>query len=288
MKSNGKQAATRWQAWISACCFRYRHKLTRRVTVIDEATGTRIRFLCNSQLEEYRARTLYIKEEGTIDWIRENVKPGDAFLDIGANIGVYTLVAAHCVGPEGKVYAFEPHMVNFQSLLGNIAANGLQDRVRPFACALHESSQTLEFNYSSLDPGTAMSQLGSTKDSEERDFRPVACEWKLAASVDDLIASGAIRPPTHIKLDVDGNELLILRGMRTLLSGPNPPLSLQVEINQRYDGALFAFLRECGFEQAEVHHTLNGKMMLAKGADPDSITRNAIFRCKRRAARAAA
>jgi FkbM family methyltransferase len=288
MISNGRQPATPWQAWLSRWRFRLRHKLTRRVSVVDEATGTKIRFLCNSQLDEYRARTLYVKEEGTIHWIRENVKPGESFLDIGANVGIYTLVAANCVGPTGMVYAFEPHVVNFQSLLRNVAANQFQDRVRAFACALHERSAVLDFNYYSLEPGTAMSQLGSTKDADEREFKPVACEWKLAVSVDDLIANGDMRPPTHVKLDVDGNELFVLQGMRKLLAGPNAPRTLQVEINHRYKDALYGFLEECGFNQAEAHHTLNGKNMIANGADPTSIAHNAVFHCQRAVMKSAA
>jgi hypothetical protein len=123
-----------------------------------------------------------------------------------------------------------------------------------------------------------MSQLGSTRDGEEQEFSPVAHELKQAVAVDDLIAGGGMRPPTHVKIDVDGNELLILKGMRQLLQGASAPRTLQIEINQRYRMALFAFLDEVGFELVEAHHTLNGKAMIAAGKDPQEIAHNAVFR----------
>ncbi len=276
MKCDGRHSPTRWQISFAKLRYRLRRKLAHRVKVIDgEQT---LRFICNSPMEEYRAQTLYVKEEGTINWIREHVRPGDSFLDIGANIGLYTLAAAQQVGASGVVYAVEPHIVNFQSLLRNVAANNFQDRVRPFSCALHDASGIFDFNYCSLDPGSSMSQLGATRDGEEQEFGPVAVEAKLAVTVDDLVAAGSMRPPCHVKIDVDGNEMLILKGMRRLLSGPDAPRTMQVEINARYRDAPFAYLAEVGFEMAEAHHTLNGKAMIAAGKDPNEIAHNAVFR----------
>jgi hypothetical protein len=143
---------------------------------------------------------------------------------------------------------------------------------------LHDASGIFDFNYCSLDPGSSMSQLGATRDGEEQEFGPVAVEAKLAVTVDDLVAAGSMRPPSHVKIDVDGNEMLILKGMRRLLSGPNAPRTMQVEINARYRDALFAFLAEVGFEMVEAHHTLNGKAMIAAGKNPNDIAHNAVFR----------
>jgi FkbM family methyltransferase len=288
MRCNGRNAPNAWQSFVARYRYKLRRKLSHRLRVLDG--GQKLRFFCHSEMEEYRVRTLYVKEAGTIAWIRDCVRPGDVFLDIGANIGLYSIVAAQCVGPTGIVYAVEPHAVNFQSLLANIAANNFQDRIRPLSCALHEESTVLEFNYCSLDPGSSASQLGNTRDGEEQPFTPVACELKQAVSIDDLIASGGMRPPNHVKIDVDGNELLILRGMRRLLSGPQAPRTLQVEINRRYKDELFVLLNELGFELAQRHHTLNGKAMIAAGSQPEDIAHNAIFRpksahvCKKRAA----
>jgi FkbM family methyltransferase len=279
MKCDGRHAPTRWQVRAARLRTYARKKCAGTLKVVE--LGGELTFLCHGVMEEYRVRTLFVKEEGTVNWIRDVVKPGDAFLDVGANIGLYSLLAAQRVGSKGVVYAVEPHIVNFQSLLGNVAINNFQDRVRPLSCALHEASAVLEFNYQSLDPGTSMSQLGGTRDGEEQEFRPVASELKQGVAVDDLIASGAMRPPNHVKIDVDGNELLVLRGMHKTLAGPQAPRTLQVEINARYRDALFGFLGELGFEKSTTHHTLNGKAMIAAGKQPDDIAHNAIFQPSR-------
>ena len=60
---------------------------------------------------------MFVKESGTCEWIKNDIGPGDVFFDIGANIGIYSILAANRVGKTGKVYAFEPHSGNFTRLL---------------------------------------------------------------------------------------------------------------------------------------------------------------------------
>jgi FkbM family methyltransferase len=112
-------------------------------------------------VETYRALTLFVKEQGTVEWIRSTVQPGDVFYDIGANIGMYTLLAASRVGDAGKVYAFEPHVRNFTSLLQNVALNNLSGRVAPICSALHDTEGFLNFNYLTWQAGSSTSQLGT-------------------------------------------------------------------------------------------------------------------------------
>src|SRR5215213_8519026 len=69
------------------------------VAEVAAAGGARLTFLCRSDLELMRARTFATKEEGTVEWIRSSVRPGQVFCDVGANIGLYSLLAAHHAGP---------------------------------------------------------------------------------------------------------------------------------------------------------------------------------------------
>ena len=91
------------------------------------------------------------------------------------------------------------------------------------------------------------------------------------------MADGAVQPALHIKIDVDGNELLILRGMRQLLAGKHFPRTIQVEINARHKDELYALLGKLGYCLAEKHFTLHGKKQIAAGADPESVGYNAVF-----------
>ena len=83
--------------------------------------------------------------------------------------------------------------------------------------------------------------------------------------------------PHHVKIDVDGNEMLILKGMRRLLSGPQRPRSVQVEINKRYKEEIMPFMESCGYTMSERHFSRSGLKKLARGADPEDYTYNAIF-----------
>src|SRR5688572_15667139 len=110
----GKQFPTTWQNRISKLRFDMRQRLQAHLEVTTRDFS--VRFVCQSPMEEMRVRSLLIKEEGTITWIRTYVQPGQVFLDVGANIGLYSLVAGRMVGETGRVYAVEPHSVNVISL----------------------------------------------------------------------------------------------------------------------------------------------------------------------------
>lgn len=256
--------------------FRLRDRLAREIAVQDGAG--RYVFRCISHTEVARANTFFVKEEGTVGWIRRDVKPGQVFYDIGANVGLYTVLAGSLVGREGAVYAFEPHIGNVLSLLGNVKANGMQDRVRILSSPLTDVEGFFDFHYRSGISGSSGSQLNSTRDQNEDVFTPEFTELKFGVPVDRLVQEGVIRPPDHVKLDVDGNELLVLRGMRHTLGSPGRPKSLQVEMNLRYKEELHAFMATCGFAESEGHYTSGGKKLLARGKDRDSIPYNAVFR----------
>src|SRR5688572_4994046 len=158
-----------------------------QIVKVDDGQFT-YRFRCETPIEFWRARTLLEKEEGTVRWIRTCVEPGDVFYDIGANIGLYTLLAGRRVGPEGMVYAFEPHVANVQSLLHNVALNELSGRVKVLSCALHEKEGFFDFNYHAADPGTSMSQLNDVRDSNDQPFQPAFAEYKYAVTLDKLVS----------------------------------------------------------------------------------------------------
>lgn len=248
------------------------------IDVVVDFAGRQLVFRCHNKTELWRARTAATKEAGTVAWITEVVQPGQVFCDIGANIGLYSLMAAARVGASGRVYAVEPHAANFLSLMGNIVLNRMEQIIQPTACALNDEDGLFDFNYENLMAGSSMSQLNATRDGEEREFKPVVREAKLATSLDRLIESGCLKAPQHLKLDVDGNELPILRGMKRLLTGAKKPLTLQVEINQRYRAELQSFMDECGYVQYHRHDTASGLEQIANGRPAADVAHNALFK----------
>lgn len=226
-------------------------------------------FLCDDPIEVWRAQTVAEKEPGTLRWL-EQLHPGDVFVDIGANIGVYTLVAAQ---RGATVYAFEPHLLNALHLQRNVAANGFNDRVVVVPMALYSESGATRFAYRSLDPGSSGHQCGTPGDR-------VACEAStLKLSLDAILTAGLLPRlacPALIKIDVDGAELEILIGARDVLRSP-VLRSIQVEMDPRNDAKIVSLLAAEGFVLTARHYTAQGERAITKGTDPRSIVHNGVF-----------
>jgi FkbM family methyltransferase len=244
------------------------HSLIPAVVVHDG--DRRYAFRCTRYREFKRAARMLERERGTIEWLEAELCPGDVFYDVGANIGVFTVFAATRIG-EGRVYAFEPHLVNAARLLVNVELNALQEAVRVLSCPLSDRPGVATFDYGGLEVGTSSSGLSDQPGGG-------TAELKLAATVDQLLADGALRPPHLVKIDVDGHELSVLRGMTELLGGNQRPRAIQVEVNLPHRGEVCELMRERGYELARRHHSVGAARLLEAGTHPDQVPFNGIFR----------
>jgi FkbM family methyltransferase len=235
-----------------------------------------LRFLCTDAIEIARAQTLLTKEPGTIQWLRETVQPGDVVCDIGANIGCYTLLAARLVGSEGRVYACEPHVGNAAALLRNVEANGFADRVVLVTAALGVRPDWLPFHYRALRTGSSGHQAEHACDGEGRRFAPEASELKFTTSLDALVDAALIQPPAVVKIDIDGQELALLRGMRQLFRSGRLR-SLQVETAPTTRTAIAEYLATCGYHPVGQHFTAAGDAALLRNIPAEAIIDNTIF-----------
>jgi FkbM family methyltransferase len=161
--------------------------------------------------------------------------PGDTFVDIGANNGYYTVIASKRVGAQGKVYSFEPARAAYERLTQNIALNGLSN-VKAFQIALSSSGGVGKLFHSQLEDG-------------QNSVRPDAVggrTWSMSESVVLLTFDEALPdlPVSVVKIDVEGLELEVLRGMGTTIS-MNPTVSIILEWNARLaDPNLLEYLLE--------------------------------------------
>ena len=198
---------------------------------------------------EYRVRLHSCKKEPeTVDWIETHMRSGDVLYDIGANTGAYSLIASKSFDGKVLVYAFEPAFVNFAQLCKNVLLNGCQQSVIPLQVALSDTTAVENFNYRSLVTGSAVHALGEAIDVQGRAFTPVTQQPVLGYRLDDLVEQFQLSAPSHVKIDVDGIEFLILKGMeRTLTS--RSVRSLMVEVNEgRGDSEdIIGFLSQKGF-----------------------------------------
>jgi FkbM family methyltransferase len=172
------------------------------------------------------------KEPETVAWIEANVRAGDVFFDVGANVGAYSFVADTVARGECQVFAFEPSYSTFAALVANVQLNGCGDRIRTLQIALSDETKLETFNYSSTRAGAAMHGLKYAIDEEGKPFQPEYRQAVLAFRMDDLLGQFAIPVPDHIKVDVDGAELLVVRGARATLGNPKLRTML-IEIDDR-------------------------------------------------------
>jgi FkbM family methyltransferase len=241
---------------------------------IEDVNGFKIE--CEDDLERWRAETFTTKEPGTLVWL-EQAQLGDVVYDVGANIGLYTLVAARRVGPTGHVYAFEPHAANVVSLLRNVTINEYRDRVTVIGSALGAAPGFAPFHYAQFRAGSSGSQLGRAVNENGGPFEPLTSELKHVTTIDALLQAHVLRRPTLIKIDVDGNEPAVLAGMRTLLGSVQPPQSVQVETRASTLLEIAALLTAAGYQRVLRHDTASGAKRIAAGADPESLAYNLVF-----------
>ena len=149
------------------------------------------------------------------------VKPGMTVVDIGANIGYYTLLAAKLVGSYGKVYAFEPGPSYYTFLKKNIEANRLSAIVEPFRLAVGDTEKTATLF---LRNPTASSLFDITSITTDK------TAIVDVISLDKFFGERNWVPVDIIKIDIEGAEKIALEGMRSLVKR-NPELKLIIEIN---------------------------------------------------------
>jgi FkbM family methyltransferase len=200
-----------------------------------------IRLRVSSKSETFRLRAC-AKEPFTVEWIETHVAAGEVFYDIGANIGVYSLVAARKPGGAARVFSFEASYASVASLCANIVLNGVEADVTPMPVALSDRTAMNVLSLRDVEPGAARHVLGAG-DPEEGPavFRQPVMMFRL----DDLIDSFRLPPPNHIKLDVDGGELAVLEGATRTLRSPSLR-SILVEVSTALSAAVTTALERHG------------------------------------------
>ena len=185
-------------------------------------------------------------------WLERVAEPGRVVYDIGANVGPYTLIAAHRVGSGGHVYAFEPGYATFAHLCDNIVLNGCQDRVTPLSIPLSARTGMARFAYHMLFPGHAR-HAGLEAGSLVGESAPAYEQPVPAMRLDDVVRLFVLAPPQVLKIDVDGAEVMVLEGAGDTLRGAQLTHVL-IEIDQQNDAVVVDLMQAAGFRLADRHH----------------------------------
>lgn len=177
--------------------------------------------------------------------MKEIVKPGMTVVDIGAHIGYYTLQFARAVGSVGMVYAFEPAPKTFALLQRNLRENNLDGVVKLFNVALSDHEGVAELFINEYNKGNnRLYQSGN--------MRSVPIRLKR---LDDVIPANV--RVDFIKMDIEGAEVLALRGMHTLLKRDKPTIIMEYWPRRfrKLDttvGELFEILGSLGYQFSDI------------------------------------
>ncbi|MFB6145274.1 MAG: FkbM family methyltransferase [Candidatus Nanohaloarchaea archaeon] len=172
----------------------------RRKTI--EVSGRRAVFKTTTGIERDKLEKLMGEREVIEDFLHELDK-NDVFWDVGANIGVYSLLAA---AEAESVYAFEPHPLNYSRLQENIDLNNSDVEAIQAALSDRDGPTNLSVDGEDVGFGTHSLTSDSGREIEVRESKGGT-----------LISEQGLAPPTVVKIDVEGAEEKVLSGMAELL-----------------------------------------------------------------------
>ena len=178
------------------------------------------------------------------------LSPGDGVIDAGANIGLYTLLAAARVGREGWVIACEPSPATTSILRENIGLNDL-DHVQVREVAVAEAPGRLPIQV--LDPGSGATSFAPADTT-------AATEIDVEVTTIDALAAAAPTQIRLVKIDVEGAELRALRGAARLLESQRPDFIVEVEPEHlERQGSSIAALQALFEQVGYVGHWIGGR-----------------------------
>ena len=198
----------------TAAADRFAYKLERGATI-------------NLYRDDALSKLFFVEgfEEAERAFVRSYLIPGDIFVDVGANWGLFTLTGARHVGPQGKVYALEPCAKSYARLVDNVRRNQLQN-VECAQIALSDKDEA-RLLITSLDGYDAWNSLAQPTAGRQFRSEPIQCvTWDVFAAQHGLTGRVAL-----MKIDVEGWEFYMLQGAQATLCRTDAP-DLLVEFTE--------------------------------------------------------
>ena len=166
-------------------------------------------------------------EEPIRKYIGKTLRSEDVFIDVGANVGYYTMIASQIVGPKGKVYAFEPEASNFDRLTRHIRINRFSNvyayhgavgakpgRTKLYLNPLNEGGHSFHKHRRFFDSGRSISIEAGVKKFPDFKFEEEVEVVPLSSFVKDK----KIQRINLLKIDVEGAQMEVIKGMLEILN----------------------------------------------------------------------
>ena len=183
----------------------------------------KLRFKSGHGRLRWRALTLSTEEPLMVDWISK-FEEHDVFLDIGANVGTYSIPAALLAR---RVYAVELDPANLYILKENIIENEVHDKVIIFPFPASDRAAVQDVYYRDRALGDALQSVGAPQALSTTKPAPYHLT-QLCFSLDDIFELFRLERPNKIKIDVDGNEVAVVSGAWELITSAN---EVYIELN---------------------------------------------------------
>lgn len=193
----------------------------------------KINFFIPNELTKWRVETFFNKEPETIEWINsfKNSK-ATIFWDIGANIGLFSIYNS-LKNKKSCTISFEPSTSNLKVLSRNISINNLKN-INIFPIALSDKKNGFfMMNENKFVDGGALNTFSERYNFEGKTFKPEMNYNFYGTNIEKLINDKFLEIPSYIKIDVDGIEHLILKGMGKYLKNKKIK-SILVEIYENF------------------------------------------------------
>jgi FkbM family methyltransferase len=207
--------------------------------VISHGVGAGLKFNAAGANPGYALGTT---EPPVQEALQRLVKPGDVVYDIGANVGFFTVLLGRLVEPGGTVAAFEPLPATAESLRKNAALNGFA-HVTVFANAVGRCAGNVKL---------ALREESTWAKLADADTTGPTLEVPMVA-IDDLVEAETIRPPSLVKIDVEGAELEVIEGMRRTLLKHRPVVLCEMHGK---NAAFAALMRELRYDVRAIESDL--------------------------------
>jgi FkbM family methyltransferase len=185
-------------------------------------------------------------EPKNVEAIQKTVRADDVAYDVGAHVGYFSVLMSDIVGSGGKVIAFEPRGLNLGYLKRHVSVNKC-DNIKIVSKALGDHS-----GHAKLETRTG-SGTGYVSDTGDEDVE--------ITSIDELVESGTLPPPTFLKIDVEGGEMAVLRGARTVIEKQRPRMILATH-GDEIDAECRELLRNWHYDMQDIDHESGTKEMI--------------------------
>lgn len=220
---------------------------------VAKTSFSKIKLACPNRLNFWRAQSFLTKEPDMIEWIN-TFDSSCTLLDVGANIGLYSIYAAK--RGAGKVIAIEPESQNYAILNKNIYLNNLSDKIIALNIGFSDENCISVLYIPKFEAGMALNNLGDNTDWKKQRFTPDFKQAVVSYTIDSFLDNHPDLFPTHLKIDVDGIERKIIDGAGNLLKDSRLR-QIMIELNDALseDMEILKIFKESGFLLKSKYHS---------------------------------